>query len=220
MDPYIPTRQADMRTWALNFAALITAAPATYGLTAGNATTIQTAVDDFDAALTLALDPTTRTPTTIADKDAKKAVMLDTVRPFAQQVKNNAGVSNENKAALGLNIDDESPTSVAPPVTQPLLSIQAATPLQHTLRYADVNTPTLRAKPEGVSALQLFRHIGANAPASYTDWEFVGAFTRNPVESSFASGSAGMDCQYVGRWQNRKGEVGPWSSIANMIVVA
>lgn len=219
MRSYIPQRESLLKAWAINFAALITAAPETYGLSAGNATTIQDSVDDFSDAYDLANNPATRTGPTVSDKDAKRVFMLQIVRPFSQQVRNNSGVSNENKLALGLTIRDTVPTPIAAPVTQPLLSILAATPLEHTIRFSDAASPDKRAKPFGVKGLLLFRFVGDNAPADYSDWHFVGLATKNPFPSSFASGDATKRAQYVARWVNGNGKVGPWSAVSEAVVI-
>lgn len=220
MPSYIPQRESLLKAFAVNFAALITATPANYALSAGNATTIQDSVDDFVAAYDLANDPTTRTATTVANKDATRVFMLQIIRPFAQQIRNNGGVSNELKVGLGLTIRDTVPTPVATPVTQPLLSIIAATPLNHTLRFADAATPDKRSKPFGVKFLELLRWIGPNPPTDYELWPLANLSTKNPVSSDFASSDAAKLCQYVGRWVTGRGLKGPWSAVVSMGVVA
>lgn len=220
MRSYIPQRESLLKAFAVNFAALITATPASYGLDAGNATTIQDAVDDFVAAYDLANDPTTRTATTVANKDATRVFMLQVIRPFAQQIRNNAGVSNELKVGLGLTIRDTVPTPVAAPVTQPLLSIIAATPLSHTIRFADAATPDKRSKPSGAKFLELLRFIGLTPPASYSDWPLADLATKNPVSSEFEAGDASKLCSYVARWVTGRGLKGPWSAVVSMHVVA
>ena len=97
MSSYIPTRDADLVGWADNFSTLITASPTTYGLTAGDATTISGLVTAWDAAYALAVNPSTRTPSTVADKDSAKGAMLPILRLYAQMIKANAGVSNMDK---------------------------------------------------------------------------------------------------------------------------
>jgi len=222
--PYIPPKDAILVTWALNFAALITATPATYGLVAGDATTINGVVNAFSAAYTIAIDPPTRTKPTVAAKDAAKADMLAVVRPYAIQVRNNAGVSNMDKEDLGLNVPDLTPTPVPAPSTFPLLSFIGATPQSQTYRYADSNSPDLRAKPFGALACQMYVSVGVTAAVDPAQMDFKGNFTKNPTGLVFLAGDVGKIASVAARWVTRSGplgvaQVGPWSSISSHFIV-
>ena len=73
MPDYIPSSDGPALDWMQNFSALITAAPATYGLVAADATAIAAAVSAFDTALTAAIDPATRTKVTVITKNENRA---------------------------------------------------------------------------------------------------------------------------------------------------
>ena len=212
MADYLPRRDPELGQWAANFSALITAAPTTYGLVAGDASTIATYVSAFTSALAVVNNPATKTKATVAAKDGAKAAMLDIVRGYAQQVRNNNGVSNADKTALGLTIPDRTPTVVPPPTSQPLLNIIGATPGVHTLRYADASTPDSRRKPVGTIGLQLFVAIGAGAVTDPAVAPFRAFVTRQPYGVSFEPADHGKLATYFARWQNGKGEAGPWSN--------
>src|SRR5947207_5207711 len=111
---YLPSRDAELGQWVTNFSTLITASPGTYGLLAGDAGSIAAYVNAFNSALAVVANPATKTRATVAGKDGAKAAMLDIVRPYAIQVRNNAGVSNADKTALGLTIVDQTKTTVPP----------------------------------------------------------------------------------------------------------
>jgi hypothetical protein len=152
-------------------------------------------------------------------REEDQAAMLDIVRDYAQQVRRNQGVSNANKAALGLTIVDTTKTPVPAPVTAPILSIVAATPGVQTLRFADANTPDRRAKPAGTIGLQLFVIIAATAPAGGPDAARFKAFvTRQPFGVPFDNADKGLTAYYYARWQTRTGLVGPWSAVGAMVI--
>lgn len=218
--PYIPQQDEALRSWANNFAALITAAPATYGLTAPDAVTIQAVADAYDAALTIAVNPSTRTAPTVAAKDSARAALLDTCRPYAQNVRANLGVTNEDKLALGLNLIVTTRTPIPAPDSNPLLSVIGATQGVHTIRFADANTPDSRSKPFGAIALQLFINVGV-APVTDPDTAvFYASVTRQPFGVQFTSGDNGKVATYFGRWITRTGLVGPWSPPVSFGIVA
>lgn len=218
MASYIPLKDSLCKDWLVNFAARITAAPATYGLTAAEALTICNAVNAFVAAYTIAIDPSTRTRASVADKDAMKAAALAISRPYAQLVRRNNGVSNQDKLDLGLTIVDTSPTPIPAPQTSPILSIVGATPLQHTLRYVDQNTPTKRAKPAGVIFLELMCQTSATPLTDPALIGFKQLSTANPVAVDFVQADAGKTAYYAARWVTRRGLLGPWSNIVSFTV--
>jgi hypothetical protein len=89
MRSYIPPRDTELGQWVGNFSALITASPGTYGLLAGDAAAIAAYANAFTGALAVVNNPATKTKATVANKDGAKATMLEIVRPYAMQVRNN-----------------------------------------------------------------------------------------------------------------------------------
>lgn len=218
MNPYIPVDQQGLSDWAANFAALITAAPATYGLVPGDAVTIQNASDDFAAKLTLATDPGTRTPATVADKDASRMSLNGIVRPYALLIRNNAGVTDEAKVALGLTIVDRTPTPIPAPTTLPLISVAMATPLQQTLEYSDATTPTSKAKPFGAIGLQIFAKTSATPITDPTALTYMMTATKSPFNLDWQPADQAKVAYIAARWVTRRGLAGPWSAITAAVV--
>jgi hypothetical protein len=217
---YIPSRDAELGQWAANFSTLMSASPGMYGLLAGDAATIATYVGAFTSALAVVNNPATKTRATVAGKDGARAAMLDIVRGYAMQVRNNQGVSNADKLALGLTLPDRTPTVVPAPVTVPLLNVLAATPGEHTLRYSDAAAPDRRGKPAGSVALQLFAAVGVSNVQDPAEARFYAVVTRQPYAVRYPRSENGRVATYFARWQNRKGDVGPWSNPISFTVVA
>lgn len=216
--PYIPTTDAGLDAWANNFADLITADPALYGLTPADALAIQTAVDAWNVSYPLATNPATRTTVTISQKNADKVAMVTICRTYASQVRINPGVANEDKLALGLNLPNNSPSPIPTPPTFPLLDIANAGPLIHVLRYADNTTPDSRRKPDGAVSLELW---GVAAEAAVTDpalMQKILSVTKQPTNVTWPNEDLGKVASYIGRWINRKGEAGPWSAPINFVI--
>lgn len=218
--PYIPNRDGDLATWATNFSTLITAAPGTYGLVAADATTISTAVTTYTTALAVATNFATRGPSSIAAKDVAKQQMLDTIRPYAQNISRNAGVTTQHKIDIGVNPRTNTPTPIPAPSTSPLIAVIAATPFQHTLRFSDQNSPDSRSKPFGALSLEVRCLVGVTPPTSPTDAPFIGLATKNPYAVNFSMGDVGHTAYYYARWVTRRGLVGPWSTLKTFTVAA
>lgn len=219
--PYIPNRDADLDTWSANFSTLITAAPATYGLVAGDAVAIAAVVLAFHTSYLIATAPSTRTPTSVAAKDAARVTMLGTVRPYAQRVANNAGVSAGNKIALGVNPRTNAPTPIAAPTTYPVLSIDVALNSSHVVRARDqLASPSVKAKPFGAVLLELHGMVlPTGSPSiSLPLMPVLGLLTKVPTLIAWSPTNAGSTAIYAARWATRTGLYGPFGPGVSMTI--
>lgn len=229
--PYIPNKDALLVAWSDNFASLITASPTTYGLVAADAAAINAVNTPWDTAYAAAVAGATRGPMTVQAKNNARAALLAVVRPYAIQIRNNAGVSDPDKVALGLTVPNQTRTPIFAPQTQPLISIAAATPLSHTLRFSDSNSPQLRGKPFGAKACAFVVSYGTTigtdpdlaAPVPIVNSALAvpsstGLATRQPCASVLPVAQVGKLATYWARWVGIRGDVGPWSLPVAMTV--
>lgn len=217
--PYIPTKDVLLDTWSANFSTLITANPATYGLTAADATAIAAVVASWHAAYLLVTSSSTKTAATVSAKDTQKQLLLATCRPYAIIISLNAGVSSANKIAVGVNPRTSVPVPIAQPVTMPVLSINPLGPLTHAVRYRDsLASPSVKSKPYGAIGMQLFGLASATPITNPNLLLYMLDSGKSPFSVTLASGDVGKQQYYAGRWITRRGLVGPWSSIVNATV--
>ena len=219
-DKFIPPEDGLALTFMEHFASTIQSAPAVYMLSAADATTISNTVAAFATAYSVATNPPTRTSVTVGEKDAARLSAEQVVRQYANLIRPNAGISDADKEAIGINppSSERSPRNV--PASSPLLSILGSTPGSQTVRYSDSTTPDSPAKPFGAANLQLFVAVGEVPTTDPTDALFYGAFTKNPIPVAFAPDQNGKQATYFARWADRKGQVGPWSLGVSMAIAA
>lgn len=217
---YIPDRDPEARAWLNTFAAGITANPGLYQQAPADAAAIQAAVDAFEAAYLVAIDPATRTPVSVSNKDETRNSAEQICRQYAKLIKYNGGISNQDKIAIGVPPVNTDREPIECPQTSPLLNVIASTPGAQTLRYADSMTPDSASKPVGAASLQLFVAIGDEIIADPDQAKFVGAFTKNPISVGFVPADNGRQATYYARWASRKGEIGPWSAPVTLAIAA
>lgn len=218
MSGYIPTKDADLDTWASNWSTKVTAAPATYGLTAPIAVVVAALFATWHAAYLAATAPTTRSPTTVAAKDSAKGAMVPILRLYSQQVKANDTVSNANKEALGIHIDDTVPTPIPPPTTHPIVTVVSSGTQSMVLRFADEVSPASRRRPFGAIGLLLRKQVSVSPGIDPEAGAFEGLFTRIPFEVAFIPADVGKTCRFWAQWTNGKGQEGPWSAPVDRVV--
>lgn len=178
----------------------------------------ETLVSDFESALILATEPSTRTAISVADKNTTKAAAVAVGRQIARHLVNEYRAGNITGGELetyGIRIPDVVPSAISAPVTFPLLGLVSASGGQQVLRASDSATPDSRAKPFGASALHLYRSSALTAPANGDGSEFVGQFSRQPMIVSSPASLAGERIHYFARWVSAKGDTGPWSAAAS-----
>ena len=213
---YIPAKDAAFGPWLLNLATLATAAPATYGLTAPEAVVITGQSDAWQAAYPPAIDPGTRTPATVANKDAVRAAAEATVRPLCVKVSQNSAVTDENKTALGVTVRKAVPTPVPPPTTRPSLTLVSVTPGNQFIRYTDADLPAGKGKPQGAIGVQIYAAIGTVPAVDPAQASYVTTLTKSPANLTTAPGDRTKTITYFARWVTRSGpggqaQTGPWS---------
>ncbi len=221
--PYIPPKDALFATWLANYSALLTADPGLYGLTAGDAVSVDGVNTTFQAAYTAAVDPATRTPVTVAAKDVARASAEAVARPYAVLVSRNAAVTDANKTALGVTVPSLVPSPVPPPVDAPALSLISAITGVQTLAYK-VPGQTGKSKPFGAVAVQVFRSVGTVAATDPAQATFIGSYTKSPLRQTFVTEDSGKVVTYFARYVTRsgpdgQGQPGPWSDALTLIVM-
>lgn len=209
---FIPTRDDEYDGFLFNFKTALTAAPATYGMTAPDAVAISAAYTAWHTKFVAATNILTRTRMTIAQKDAEKVLSLSLLREQCSIIRANPAVSDANKIALGITVRDPVPTTIPPPATIPLLSVVNSSPGVQSLLAVDSSTPTSRSKPAGVIGLLVFKAVGAVAAIDPLQATFEGMFTRTPGAMPQDVANNGKVATYFARWTNAKGEEGPWSA--------
>lgn len=217
---YLPQPLSDFQLWADNFRDLIAASPTTYGLVAGDATTISTAINAFDTAYALSTAPGTRTKVTVqATVDARNAAVA-VIRSYGRLILANAGVLDADKVDLGLHLRDAVNTPIPAPSTAPVVAVIGATPGVLTCTSRDsMSDPTVKAKPFGATQLMVHVHFGTTAPVTPSAAPWRANYTKTPFAIDTTPGTPGQTAYIYGRWQNQKGEVGPWSALATSIIV-
>jgi hypothetical protein len=220
MPDYIPHRDAEALAWLQAFASGLSASPSTYQISSAEAAAIQNAVDAFAAAFADATEPSTRTPVTVAVKDEARNAAEQLCRQFAIMIKNNAGISNPEKIAIGVRPINPNREARTCPQTSPTLNVVAATPGTHTLRFADSLDPETRGKPFGATELQLFVAVQDDPVNDWNEAKFVGKFTRNPMSVTFQPADNGKQATYFARWAGQRGDTGPWSGPVTMAIAA
>lgn len=219
---YVPAPDADFDNWLQNFDALLTGAPTDFGLTAPDAVVVAGVAATWFAAYNLAIDPPTRTPVTVAAKDAARAAAEGVVRPYAVSISLNPAVDPGDKVAIGVTLRSEVPTPIPAPTTAPELGLQSIILGQATLTFKEVGGVG-KSKPFGVVGLEVRRTLGVAPAVDPAAALSVGIFTKSPWRLPNSSGDAGKVQTVFARWITRSGpsgvsQSGPWAAPLSWVI--
>ena len=216
---YIPQKDGNFDTWFQQFSVYLSANYAALGVDLPTANNIAANYATWTAAYSASIGGSTRGPATVSAKNAARAAATVNIRIVAQLVNNNPTVTDDQRVALGITVRKTTKTPVPAPTTSPLLTFIAATPLSHTLRFADQSTPASRALPFGAIALELHVYISATPPPPDAPATRVLTATKNPLGVTFLTANAGLNAYYKGYWRTRTGLLGPASNIINQLII-
>jgi hypothetical protein len=220
---YIPAKDADFANWMANFATLLTADPDAYGLDAADAATVQPVADAFAVAYPISQDPITRTPVTVAAKDAARASAEAVTRPYAVRISQNAGVDDADKAAIGVTVRTQVSTPIPAPVDAPTLGFLKAIPLQFQGTY-EVAGAEGKSKPFGSTGMEVAVAVGVAHTVDPQAATVVKTVTKSPFRIDFTAEQQGQKLTIFARFNTTSGpggeaQKGPWSAPLQTVVI-
>jgi hypothetical protein len=175
---YIPTTDEGKRVWANNLANLLTSAGPSYGILAPAAAAYQAVVDTYDAALTAAVDPSTRGPSTITTKNTARRALVDASMAIVATLQGNA-LSPTQKTDLGITDRfANGPTPIGAPTAVPVPKILRVNGWETEVQITVADSSS-RSLPKGVAGINIYSFIGATPPADPLLWTFEGESSKS-----------------------------------------
>lgn len=218
---YYPTTLSGKLAWMVNFSTRLTAAPATYGLTAGDATAVAAVVNPLPAAFSLASNPGTATTVTRAARDTALRAAELFVLPLAVTVSRNEDVAPNDKVNLKVNVPSTTRSIVPAPTARPVLAVRTVSGLVAKLEYQNSETPGKSGAPLGCT-VELYYVIGTTAAVDPAQLTYRGKRTRSPFTIETSAGDAGKVVSVSMKFTKRNGTNGqnadgPWADIVTFI---
>lgn len=218
---YIPGADGSFDAWQDNFVTYVSANAVALGLDpAVDIPPLTAAQGDWQTDYPANIAAQQAAQSARQAKDAARGTFEGVIRPLVRRMQANPAVKDSDKASMGVTVPDTTPTDVGPPVTRPVVSVDTSQRLRHTIHFADEATPTSKAKPDGVRGAQIWMKVGDPPPADPSELTYVATDTRTPHPIDFGGSDAKQNAHYMVRWENTRGEVGPWSETATATIGA
>ena len=161
-------------------------------------------------------NPGTRTKLITATKKEKRADYEKLLMILAANLRANTRLTDDDRRAAGLSIRDAKPTPSPVPVTYPIISVDTSIMRRLILKYRDSGSTTT-AKPKGIHGAEIKWLISEERPM--VEELINSAFdTGTPYMIDFEDAQRGKRVWICLRWENTRGEKGPWGQMVNAII--
>jgi hypothetical protein len=202
-------RNADIVAGSANFASLIAAGFASYGLTNAQSTAFGTLNTSLQSSYTAAVGPTTRTPAAVEGLKTAIRNMRANAILLAKIIYATETVTDEQLVGLGL-LPRASRAAVPAPATAPVIDIDSVRGNVVNLRLHADGEATRRGKPAGVNGAAVYSFVGAVPPTDERAWTFEGLTSKVKVSVTFPSDVApGAQVWFTAFWFNERKQNGP-----------
>jgi hypothetical protein len=203
---------ATVVTGSANFASVIATDFASLGLTSAQSTAFGTLNTTLQSAYSAAVDPTTRTRVTIAQKNLALKNMRSSAILLAKIIYATPTVTDAQLIGLGL-LPRSTRTPIPAPSTAPVVEIGVVSGRLVNLRLRSADYPDRRGMEPGATGANLYSYVGATPPVDSRDYHFEGMTTRTIAQIVFpADVASGAIVWLSARWISDRGATGPAST--------
>jgi hypothetical protein len=202
-----PSKEADFNLYVQTVVPYLVTNKARLLVSATNVTNVTAQLSTWNAVFPASQNRNTRTQSIIDNKDNAKAAIMATLRTIFADIPASA-LTVEDRNTLNIAKKSTSRTPPAVPNTKPIAKVDTSRRLEHTISFTDEDGSA--AKPSSVRGCQIWFKIGDPA-IDPSELSYIATDTASPYTYHFNGENAGKNVYYWLRWENSRGEVGPWS---------
>jgi len=204
-----PSKEADLNLYFQAVVPYLVDNAARLGVSTTNQTTATAQLAAWNAVYPSSQNSNTRTKSIVENKDIAKENLMTTLRAIYADIPASA-LTVEDRNTLNIMERSTTRTPVPVPSTKPIAQVDTSNRLEHTISFTDFDGSA--GKPEGVRGCQIWHKIGEPA-IDPSELSYMATDTASPYTYRFAGDVAGKNVYYWLRWENTRGETGPWSDV-------
>lgn len=214
---YLPHSFAGLLSWLIHFLSHLLEHATRFGIPPEQIEALQVLVNEFQTAQDKAEDPNAGKADHLKRKEVAKAAAKSARHLVNAYLRYNDAVTDEDRTRLGLRVADTTPTQIAVPATMPETTVDSSIIMRLTLHYRDSGS-TSRGKPAGIHGCEIRWSILPEPPSVTDELRNSEFSTRAPHTFVFEENQRGKTVYFRLRWENARGQKGPWSELYTGIV--
>jgi hypothetical protein len=173
----------------------------------------------FKAAFADWQNPAERTPTkTVKLAEAEEAFKMVYRKLYNGFLKESPLVTDDDLISMGLPKRNTSRTPAKVADVSPDSDVDTSVPGRLAFSFYQKGGRHKKGKPEDQHGVEIACVISDTKPEKWEDLTISKFATRSPYIMSFENNQRGQTLYYAMRWENTRGEKGPWSDIAGIII--
>jgi hypothetical protein len=216
---YLPEKDKDFLVWSKNFLANLSQIRYNVSFPDSEYLKLSTECNDFEQKLEASENPATRTSVTVEAKNiARKLLRINLRVDVKAYLTFNPSVTDDDRKAMGLPVHKTTRTPSKVADKAPDTDVDTSVPGRVTVHFFEKSGSHKRAKPEGQHCIEMIWIISDTPPAKWEDLIHSIVDTNSPVTLSFENDQRGKTLYFALRWENTRGEKGPWTEIQSTII--
>jgi hypothetical protein len=216
MPDYIPRTDSELVAWSDNFCHTISDYATKWEIPTEEVAALKAADVAFNS-VHLRADSPMRDSIIVKEKNAARKALVDKIRMMTRFRLQNPIITDADRARLGISVHDVTPTNIPVPGTRPVIDVRILDFRRLEIHFHDTESES-RAKPYGVNGAVINYAVLDAPPANLDALARNVLATRTPHILEFTEEERGRTVYIAMRWQNEKGQKGPWSKIESAIV--
>jgi hypothetical protein len=215
---YIPRTDVKFLVWVRILFTEIGLNATAWNIDAADIASITPLIAAFDATMAKANEPN-RGKADVKKKDDARDTLKTAVRQFyMEHLAHNSHISDDERERIGLPVYKTVRTPAPIAKDPPDADIDASQPGRVIIHFFERGSNHKKGKPEGQHGAEIAWVISDVPPTRWNELLHSNIDTNSPYTLVFENDQRGKKLYIALRWENTRGEKGPWSNILSAII--
>jgi hypothetical protein len=216
---FIPSAEVKFDIWQNNFIEKTIAVAENLGIPSQAVTAIVSEQEKWQTVLAVAIDPATRTKGAVREKQEERKIYESQLRKFIKSyLTYNPLLTDHLRKDMGLPIHKTTRTPAPVATEAPDMDIDTSVIGRLIIHFFEKGGKHKKNKPEGQHGIEIRWMISDTHPNRWDDLTHSEIDTNSPHTLAFENYERGKTIYFALRWENTRGEKGPWSEISSAII--
>jgi hypothetical protein len=214
-----PRKDADFLQWTVNFLAALVKILQRIGFPEAVYQQLLTLKNTFSVKFNIAEAPETRTKPAVREKnDAHHALETSLRQAIGEYLTRNHLLTDADRDSLGLPVRKSGRTPSPIAAESPDVDVDTSVIAHLIIHFFEKGGRHRKGKPAGQHGAEIGWSISETPLTRWDELTHSAIDTNSPFTLSFENDQRGSTLYFALRWENTRGEKGPWSEIMNAII--
>jgi hypothetical protein len=172
----------------------------------------------WDEAWATYENPATRNPSITFAKNEQRKAYEKLLRLLVKNLQSNIHVTPDDLRAMGIAVPSPGKTHAPVADKAPDVDVDTSTIGRLTIHFFEKGSRHKKGKPAGQHGAEIRWTFGEAPPTRWDELIHSEIDTNSPFTLVFENDQRGKTVYFALRWENTRGEKGPWSEIQSAII--